>query len=437
MKQQFQGDAAWLLAGDFFFLVASLYLALFFRGLEAPEGFVFATHVLAFMPIFLVSLGIFYVAGLYEKQTRLVRTLMTSRIFGAQLGSVLLAAFLFFLLPLSIAPKTVLALYLGLSVILVSAWRFVAIPRFTAKLQQPALLIGEGEAVNELAQELAHNPRYRIAIQKQVSSAQARTEAAASYARGVRLFVVDVHDVEVQEALPELYSFSGATFLEFRTLYEEVFDRVPLAHIDATWILEHTPKPHAFYDAAKRLFDIVGAVIGLILVSPIIAVSALLLLPSGSPFLSHERVGKGGRTFRIIKLRSMLFDDHGVPERQKKNRVTMLGAFLRRTRIDELPQLLNIIIGDLSFIGPRPELPRIAAVYERDIPFYQARHLITPGLSGWAQIWHHDAPRGGADVERTKRKLSYDLYYLSRRSFALDISIALKTLRTLASFSGK
>jgi lipopolysaccharide/colanic/teichoic acid biosynthesis glycosyltransferase len=132
----------------------------------------------------------------------------------------------------------------------------------------------------------------------------------------------------------------------------------------------------------------------------------------------------------------MLFDDHGDPELHKKNRVTTLGKILRKTRVDELPQLWNIMKGELSFIGPRPEIPAIVAVYERDIPFYRMRHVITPGLSGWAQIHDYDAPRGGPDVERTKRKLSFDLYYLKHRTFGLDLTIALKTLRALLSFSG-
>ena len=108
----------------------------------------------------------------------------------------------------------------------------------------------------------------------------------------------------------------------------------------------------------------------------------------------------------------------------------------RKTRIDELPQLWNVFAGDLSFIGPRPELPKIAEVYEREIPQYRTRHLIAPGLSGWAQIHDADAPRGGADVLRTRRKLSFDLYYLKHRSIGLDIAIALKTMRALLSFSG-
>ena len=220
-------------------------------------------------------------------------------------------------------------------------------------------------------------------------------------------------------------------------LYEEIFDRVPLEHLDAAQLLESLPKHRVVYDFAKRFFDIVLAVIGSMIAIPFIVIAAgLLFLENGVPFLQHERIGRGGRTFHIMKLRSMLFDDHGDPELHKKNHVTMLGRILRKTRIDELPQLWNVLVGDLSFIGPRPELPKIAEVYEREVPQYRLRHLIAPGLSGWAQIHDYDAPRGGADVIRTKRKVSYDLYYLKHRSFGLDLAIAIKTLRTLFSFSG-
>jgi lipopolysaccharide/colanic/teichoic acid biosynthesis glycosyltransferase len=148
------------------------------------------------------------------------------------------------------------------------------------------------------------------------------------------------------------------------------------------------------------------------------------------------RIGKGGRVIRLLKLRTMLFDDDGDPELHAKNRVTTLGRFLRKTRIDELPQLWNVFTGELSFIGPRPEFPKIVEVYEREIPQYRMRHLIVPGLSGWAQIHDYDAPRGTADVVRTRRKFSFDLYYLKHRSFAVDLAVAMKSLRALLAFSG-
>ena len=115
---------------------------------------------------------------------------------------------------------------------------------------------------------------------------------------------------------------------------------------------------------------------------------------------------------------------------------TKVGIILRKTRLDELPQLLNILRGDLSFIGPRPEIPELASVYASKIPYYNARHLIKPGLSGWAQINNFDVPRGGVDVERTSTKLSYDLFYLKRRSLILDMQIALKTIATILMRTG-
>lgn len=442
MASSFRKETAWLVIGDLACLVLSVWIALTVRNLALPDSGFLVQHLVAFVPIFLVSLLIFFVAGLYEKQTRLVRMAMGGRILGAQVASILVGAVLFFLLPSTIAPKTVLVLYLATSVVLVSGWRFAAIPRFSAASRENVALIGEGAALTELIEELNNNHRYTVRVAVHISpleSAMVQERVTDARAHGISTFVIDTRNPHLRHALPELSQqlLRGATFIEFSTLYEDVFDRVPLAHIDDAWMLECLPKRHPAYEVGKRAFDVACASIIGIVVAPLVFIVALILAPSGQPFIFHDRVGREGKTFRIVKLRSMLFDDHGNPELQKKNRITVFGQFLRKTRIDELPQLVNILLGDLSFIGPRPELPAIASTYEREIPYYNVRHLIVPGLSGWAQIWDYDAPRGPADVERTKRKLSYDLYYLKRRSFVLDLIIFLKTLRALASFSGK
>jgi len=117
-------------------------------------------------------------------------------------------------------------------------------------------------------------------------------------------------------------------------------------------------------------------------------------------------------------------------------KVTRIGEFLRKTRIDELPQLWNVLRGDLSLVGPRPELPNLASLYEKEIPYYNVRHLIKPGLSGWAQIHQENPPKFDVGYDETKLKLSYDLYYIKNRSFILDVKIALRTLQTLFSRSG-
>jgi lipopolysaccharide/colanic/teichoic acid biosynthesis glycosyltransferase len=116
--------------------------------------------------------------------------------------------------------------------------------------------------------------------------------------------------------------------------------------------------------------------------------------------------------------------------------VTRIGIILRKSRLDELPQLLNILKGDLSFIGPRPEIPTLVDIYAKEIPYYNLRHLTKPGLSGWAQINNFDVPRGGVDIPRTVDKLSFDLYYLKHRSLLLDIEITLKTINTLLMRTG-
>jgi lipopolysaccharide/colanic/teichoic acid biosynthesis glycosyltransferase len=432
------------LAGDFTLLVFSLWLALAFRNLAIPSFSYFTHHFAIFLPIFAISLGVFYIAGLYEKQTRLVKRIMGTRILGAQAANVLIAAVLFFLFSLSIAPKTILAIYLFISVVLISAWRFYAVPRFSVVYRRKALLVGEGSAMHDVFEEVNGNNKYSLVFAEHLNTAALGAgELAARIAEGVKtgvkVVVLDTRDPLVRTELPSLYDdmISGVSFREFATFYEDLFDRVPLEHVDHAWLLGYLPRGQSTYDLAKRLFDIVLSLFGIVLASIFIIPAALLLMATGGhPFIFPERIGRGGKHIRLAKLRTMLFYDAGNPELQKKNRITGLGKFFRKTRIDELPQLWNVLIGDLSFIGPRPELPAIATTYEKEIPFYHIRHLITPGLSGWAQIRDYDAPRGGADVERTKRKLSYDLYYLKHRSFGLDLAIALKTIRALAAFSG-
>ncbi len=433
-----------LLAGDLFFLAGSLWFALAIRNFSYPSLSYFLNNFIPFTPIFLFSLVVFYVAGLYEKPTRPNRLAIGERIIGAQFANTVIAVIFFFVLPLTIAPKTILAIYLIASVAIITMWRFYAVSHFAPREKLDAVLVGTGKAVEEVAEELSENDRYTIRIATHIdtsvtdSSHIAKDIAGAIHA-GARVVIIDVFEPSIVKILPELYStmLEGVRFVTFEAFYEEMFDRVPLEHIDYTWLLDGLPRQHILSDVIKRVVDIFGAVVGGVFALVAIIPSAIALsIFGGTPFIFHERIGRGGKVFSIVKLRTMLLNDHGDPKLQARNRVTRLGMFLRKSRIDELPQFWNVFVGDLSFIGPRPEMPRIASVYEREIPYYHARHLIMPGLSGWAQIRDYDAPRGGADVEKTRRKLSYDLYYLKHRSLGLDLAIALKTIRALVAFSG-
>ena len=182
------------------------------------------------------------------------------------------------------------------------------------------------------------------------------------------------------------------------------------------------------------------SIIGLIslVVYPFVYI-AIKLEDGGSVFVMQERVGKNGKIIKMFKFRSMTSNDSGSYHQNGGKttlKVTRVGKFIRMTRIDELPQLWSVIKGDQSLIGPRPELPALTKVYEEQIPYYNARHLIKPGLSGWAQISHHAHPHHAVAVSDTRDKLSYDLFYVKNRSLLLDLRIALQTLKALISRQG-
>jgi lipopolysaccharide/colanic/teichoic acid biosynthesis glycosyltransferase len=179
--------------------------------------------------------------------------------------------------------------------------------------------------------------------------------------------------------------------------------------------------------------DIIAAlVLGIIslIFYPFIIV-ALKVQDGGAIFYSQIRVGQYNRPMVMLKFRSMSGSDSGTEVLKSKLVVTPVGRILRSTRIDEVPQLWNVLKGEMSLIGPRPEFPALVAEYAKQIPYYNLRHLVKPGISGWAQLYHHTDPHHAADVAETRNKLSYDLYYLKHRSLLLDITIALKTVRRI------
>ena len=237
------------------------------------------------------------------------------------------------------------------------------------------------------------------------------------------------------------YIAEGVRFFDAVVLYEEVFGRIALYRVDNRWVAKHVSRyGHTLYDTLKRAMDITIA-LPLWLVSlalyPFVAL-AIKAEDGGDIFVSLPRVGKDGKTIYIKKFRSMTGNDAGSYGQSGKSQlsVTKVGKFLRDLRLDEFPQLLGVVRGDLALIGPRPETPSLVEIYEKEIPYYHLRHLIKPGLSGWAQLYHDNHPHAVTDVSATKEKLSYDLYYLTHRSLILDGTIALKTIKKLLTRSG-
>jgi exopolysaccharide biosynthesis polyprenyl glycosylphosphotransferase len=183
---------------------------------------------------------------------------------------------------------------------------------------------------------------------------------------------------------------------------------------------------------SKRVFDFMLAVVGLIVAAPVMMLTALAVwLESRFPiFYRQQRVGENGRVFTLYKFRSMRQDaEQGTPiwARTADDRVTNVGRFIRRTRLDELPQLWNVLRGDMSFVGPRPERPFFVDQLAEQIPFYEQRHAVKPGITGWAQVRY----RYGASMEDALEKLRYDLYYVKHLSIAFDLTILFDTVKVV------
>jgi len=225
--------------------------------------------------------------------------------------------------------------------------------------------------------------------------------------------------------------YSGVRIATYTDLAEESFGAIPLALVHSNWLLYATSRPQIVYvKKMKRSFDIgVSLIIGTLLL-PVLLLGILLvrLTSPGPVFFTQSRVGRIGRPFKLYKLRTMATNPNAKQElwsSANDARVTPVGRLLRKFRIDEIPQFFNILKGDMSFVGPRPEQPGIVDTLESSVPFYGERLMIQPGLTGWAQVCYPY----GASVRDARRKLEYDLYYLKHMSLLTDTLILLKTIR--------
>lgn len=245
---------------------------------------------------------------------------------------------------------------------------------------------------------------------------------------------------EISRRLVQLY-FAGVPTYTLELFHEVYWQKIPLYRLNQTWLFQEGFQiaREPVFERAKRVADILLATMGLILSALPIAAAALAIWieDRGSAFFVQTRVGKNHVPFRLFKLRTMrAVPSAGGAARYTQpgdTRITRVGRFLRTTRLDELPQLWNVLRGDMSLIGPRAEWDQLVADYERQIPCYHFRHLVKPGITGWAQV---NYPYG-ASVEDTLRKLEYDLYYIRHFSFRLDATIVLKTIHIMLFGKGR
>ncbi len=440
-----------LLLADAGIFLGSVLLAVYVQ--LSPYGASAAAALEASVAFALLMLAINAAFGLYRREEAIT--------FGAVVGRLLLALaigsplayLLLHLMPDGQSARMVLGytlLYAACGQILLRQVMFAA--RDAGVGARRVLIVGvgaEAKTVEESLKSLGY-PRYAVVGFYQAGPGEASVLPATHrvYPRQTD-FVELVRRLRVQEvivavreqrggALPlrELLEcrINGVPVTDLPGFYERVRGEVPIESLKASWLIYGQGfAQDGLRTVIKRAFDIVASSVLLILALPVMALAAVaIFVESGFPIIyRQERVGRGGRTFMCLKFRSMRTDAEkdGVARwaTAGDSRVTRVGRIMRKTRIDELPQLINVLRGDMSLVGPRPERPCFVSQLREQIRFYDVRHSVKPGLTGWAQVRYSY----GASVEDASKKLEYDLYYVKNHSLFLDLLILFETVRVV------
>lgn len=441
-----------LLTGDVCCIVAGIFIASILR-LGFDQGFLFfAQHGLTTVGSTAIFLLVFYASGMYERQA-------LTRKDGSYLLPLVAV-----LIGLSI---TILVFYarfqLGIGrgilalagiFIFMTTWAMRYAYRMAAGyglLSKRTLVVGDGQELEDVVR-LVH--KTADSGLKLVGCATARRSPVGTFMAGVPVVgtidklrdcaeAFEIETIVVATSLAREHSllrmlrplrWSGTEVMDYVTLHETLAQEVPIHHINDEWLMNAAMNSSVIHiRKIKRIMDIAVAVAGLALSFPICLIAALLIrLDSPGPiFFRQRRSGLDGHVYTLVKFRTMRQDAEAasgaVWAGRHDNRVTRIGKYFRNWRIDEIPQLINVLRGEMSLVGPRPERPEFVETLEAAIPFYKERLLVPPGVTGWAQVKYPYA----ASIEAARRKLQYDIYYIKHMSLWLDCLILLRTVKTI------
>jgi exopolysaccharide biosynthesis polyprenyl glycosylphosphotransferase len=434
-----------LFAGDTALMYLALVSALLVRG---GLGFMHESlpaHLPSFSVIFAVWAMVFYINDLYSRRRQwadweLVRVFLMS--MAVNLG---LSVGIFYLIgPFTgIAPKTNLFLMSAVFAVMFIFWRKIFSVVFLNDAVRKSVLFLEPDPIGEsLMHQVESDPSVPYVLRGVIRMDEGVEQALDAIPLGQSgIDTVVVGNSKFSDLDRFLYGITlrGSNVVDSASFWEELNGEIPVKEVDTGWLVTNLGDTHRQqFEMLKRIRDIVIAVMfSLSLFWLMLLIALTIRLTSPGPVLYRQvRVGKDGKEFVLIKFRTMVRDaEKSGPVWSDKGdmRVTPIGRILRHTHLDELPQLWNVLKGDMSFIGPRPERPEFVVELERAVPYYPLRHLVRPGVSGWAQINY----RYGASVDDATRKLAYDLYYIKHRNHMLDLKIGLKTAATIFRGEGR
>ena len=394
-----------------------------------------------------ITLLVFYVLNLYslDRMSRTVDTMLRT-LLAVAIASLITAAIIYSTRSFEVDPvlwRSVFLVSMLSFLIWSTIFRMLMIRWIRSNRRSRWLFVGDDHDYQELYSELQQIDPSVLLYDMHGNSPEDFYRVAVDLGNEQSLDGVIVHEMLLGEKyIPELMQLrlSGCRVLGAEEFYEEFAMKIPVAYLKDHWFVlseGFSLLHHSTQLRVKRVFDLVIAIVGLLVFLPLLVISApLIKLDGGSVYYRQRRTGKDGESFELVKLRTMVQNaEQGGARWAEQNdpRITPIGRWLRKTRIDELPQLWNVMKGDMSFVGPRPERPAFNGQLEKEIPYYNLRHMIKPGITGWAQVMY---PYGASTTDALK-KLEYDLYYIKNYSLVLDIFIVLRTLRVVVSHAGR
>lgn len=435
-----------LFLGDTVIAAASLFAAITLRFLDLPSEERFVIHAQIFIPIYLVLVAMyysfdFYDFSLFQSKLRQLGRIIQIHLFVALLG---FGYFYLFASLTELTPKTVLVLYTGIHILLSMLWRVAVSPLFLHPAARvKTLLIAQGEEYEELKHTVNNHSFYPFYFTDHLDLSAKDIESGNTLTQlknilehnGITQVVIDIRDDTAGDLLSYLYNLAAQRKIhvfDAARVYQDVLRKMPMRGVGHFWFFESVHLNIRSYEATKRFIDIVLAfpvLLGYLFILPFIYIA--IKLDDRGPLLSiQKRYGRGGKILNLYKIRTMDFTDEGEwVKHNTANKITRVGAFLRKTRLDEFPQLWNVLMGHISLVGPRPDILANGGKLSAQIPYYMMRYTILPGLSGWAQINQELPPNS---LEETRERLQYDLYYVKNRSLLLDFIIMVKTFKVLA-----
>jgi len=433
-----------LILGDILIFYLSLILTLILRYGDFWTK-TFPDHLNPFTIILILWILIFYIAGIYEKRRLRNSIEFLKTLFISIVLNTFLSIAFFYLVPfIDIAPRRNLFIFVIIFSFLEILWRryFNRLLIYKLPKNRVLLLSSNGNSSLEIYNFLLNNKQlgYEIAYFWKIENIPEKLNNLNSWEEFIKENNIDLVVIPLSFKKESNFSkifyellFSGILVYDLPYFYETIFKKIPLSEIDESWFLEKIIEHEKFYDKLKSGLEFVFALFLFFFLLPLeIFIALLIKLTSKGPVIYKQiRIGKNNKPFTLYKFRTMRQDAEKDGPKWKATgdydpRFTFIGRILAKTHLDELPQLINVLKREISFVGPRPERPEFVSILEEKIPYYNIRHLIKPGITGWAQINY----KYGASIEDTYEKLQYDIYYLKNRSIILDLAIILKTLKS-------